>query len=579
MADRRDPKPAQRRPERWDARFASDDGLIRRLHRRLPEIFLLSYAGLVAYVSLLPFGVLSLGGIEGSLDFSGMTKLSAGLKDILPNIFLYVPLGAVGYVVARRGEWGRVASSISAVALCTGLSLLLELLQQLVAVRVSSMVDVVSNVSGGCIGALLGRTSRRLINKMIRRGRWELRYLPLTTTARAYVVLVVVAGLIPLDITYDIHKLGRAVKHAKIVPFADLETWEVQARQLEIAEDLPGYMTLQRMRVDYGLDMIAEAASFGLLGILLSLSFRREHATGRIEGWLVATIYAGVLGAGLTGLQLFVISRGFDAGAIVVRAAAGSLASALAMPFIRSEPPRGRTLADMGPQGLNLRMARLLTVLVVVYILARGFSPLIIHQDDRVAETNWHGIGIVPMAGYFQSRFSTSVDDIVYKVLRFGVFGVVAALGLGLRPSKPFYRRAGRIAVAGGLISSGIEVAQVYLPTRWPDVTHVLLAMFGSFGGAIGIRWVNDYYHSVRVRWLADFIASREPGTAALFNVELPPSEAQVPGGAASDPSRDMPVFNVEIATENEAGPREPTPTPEPQNPPRSDGDEDASQS
>ncbi|MBN1344399.1 MAG: VanZ family protein [Phycisphaerae bacterium] len=509
----------------------SDDPTIAWLHRSLPELFLLTYWGFIIYCSLLPFGP-SWGPLRflGRLDWSGLSSTSAGLKDILPNILLYVPLGAVGYVVARRAEWGRAAAMISGSLLCIATSVVVEVIQQEIPARVPSWVDVACNTIGGVSGAMLGRACRRLLNRMLRFARFELRHEPLSTTARVYVVLIVLTGIIPLDFTYDISRIGIAAKKANFVPFRQFRDWDHQARQAELSDNAEGFVTLRRIKTDYWLDMTAEVATFGLLGVLLAAGCRREHQTGRFEGWLFSTFNGAMAALGLSVLQFFIISRGFDATEVVMRTLAVSVLAAVTVHCVSGQPRSAPDPRYLGLRRIDRRTARWLTAGVVLYIFSRGFSPFMLRSDMPAMDTIWNHVNFLPMAGYFESRISTSVDDVLYKLLRYAVYGFVAAVALGLDTRRPFRRRAWRIALCAGAMATLIELCQVYLPTRWPDLTHVLLAVFGAYGGAIGARWLNDYYHAVRGRWLVRLqTASDRP----VFNVEIPAPAGTRPASAA----------------------------------------------
>ncbi len=526
-------------------RRISNDPLINWLHRSLPELFLVAYLGLIAYCSLLPFGTTSCPhGLSGCLDWSGMTSRSAGLKDILPNILLYAPLGAGSYIVARRAHWGRVAALVAGMTLATGSSLVLELLQQLTPLRVSSWVDVVSNMAGGLVGAMMGRTSHALVSDMLRHGRLELREMPLATAVRAYAIVLILAGLIPLDFTYDLSRIGRAVGQANLRPFSQLADWRPQVERAGYIADAADSVTLRRVKVDFWLDMVAEAAAFGLLAILMAASFRREYYAGRLESWLYATLYTTLIAAGLSILQFFILSRGLDATAAVVRSLAALLSAGASVWLLGGRRGSPRQDSEAEPRTGRRRVVRLLAAGVVAYIVCRGLSPLVL-VPDRVSDPDvWGRIGWLPMAGYFHSRIPASTSDVLHKVLRYGVFGVLTALALGLDTRGSYRRRAWRIAACAAGLAAVVEVCQIYLPTRWPDLTHVLLAGLGSYAGAVGARWLRDYDRAVCRPQPAAFEtadhAAPPSSASSVLNVPIPPPDepALKSGDSCQSPRR-----------------------------------------
>jgi hypothetical protein len=83
--------------------------------------------------------------------------------DIIENVIGFMPLGFVlcGYLLVSRREL--MAFFLTAVVL-SGFSLSLELLQTLLPTRDSSMMDVISNSSGGIIGALTYIAAIRILH-------------------------------------------------------------------------------------------------------------------------------------------------------------------------------------------------------------------------------------------------------------------------------------------------------------------------------------------------------------------------------------------------------------------------------
>jgi hypothetical protein len=155
---------------------------------------------------------------------------------------------------------------------------------------------------------------------------------------------------------------------------------------------------------------------------------------------------------------------------------------------------------------------------------------------------HWREVTWIPFAGYFLPKSTTAAEDILYKVLRYAVFGGVVALAAGLAPVRgSFHRRAWRTAGWGMALSTAIEVCQIAIPTRYVDLTHVLLAGWGSYTGAIAARWAADYYHTVRRLMLA--------------------GPAGKPLSAMARQASPEPTWNVEIPAAGQDAPKEKTPT------------------
>ena len=162
----------------------------------------------IAYLCLFPFvltGSLAAASI-GGISFADFTP-----GDIVANVVLFLPWGAaVGW--AARGRFSFLLAVILAVAGAAVLSIGFEAVQQVIAGRVSSGMDVIANLTGAIAGVPLAR--------YIAQPRWNAR-----TTARfgGYVVVLwLVARLIPF------------------APSVHLHDWAVNLRDM-LAADAPSW--------------------------------------------------------------------------------------------------------------------------------------------------------------------------------------------------------------------------------------------------------------------------------------------------------------------------------------------------
>ena len=92
------------------------------------------------------------------------------LRDAAVNVLLYVPLGATVFLqLARR--FSRAIAIPLAVACGLGLSFSLELLQAYEPLRVSSLIDVLTNSAGAFAGAIAGALFQPRIERLVSRKR------------------------------------------------------------------------------------------------------------------------------------------------------------------------------------------------------------------------------------------------------------------------------------------------------------------------------------------------------------------------------------------------------------------------
>jgi len=90
------------------------------------------------------------------------------MRDIALNIILYLPIGLLAFVVLSRRGLNAGAFALACV-LAFLLSIGMEILQVYVPGRDPSILDVASNLLGGCAGALLGLLYRPVLEKRLQR--------------------------------------------------------------------------------------------------------------------------------------------------------------------------------------------------------------------------------------------------------------------------------------------------------------------------------------------------------------------------------------------------------------------------
>ncbi len=125
---------------------------IDRTQRRLGLALTWYLVVVIIVVTLVPFGFERPSGFR-LIGF-------ATVADVVQNIALFVPLG---FVVAFAGRWQPVLVG-------AGLSLSVELLQQLLPARSPSLVDLVTNTTGAWLGGLVYHAIRRVLMRNSRVG-------------------------------------------------------------------------------------------------------------------------------------------------------------------------------------------------------------------------------------------------------------------------------------------------------------------------------------------------------------------------------------------------------------------------
>jgi VanZ family protein len=138
---------------------------------RLPRVLLAAYLCALAYGSLYPWtGWRSTGGSGFAFLFEPWSRYWTWF-DVLTNVAVYLPVGALGYAVLRRRAGGLLPAAI---ALLGGVafSLAVEAAQSYMPGRVPSRLDWLANSAGTLLGALVAAGFARLSPKS---PRWQMR--------------------------------------------------------------------------------------------------------------------------------------------------------------------------------------------------------------------------------------------------------------------------------------------------------------------------------------------------------------------------------------------------------------------
>ncbi|MBP8019342.1 MAG: VanZ family protein [Hylemonella sp.] len=124
----------------------------------------LTYVALVVYASLYPFSDWRSQGIAPWLFVVSAPPWYWSRFDIISNVLGYAPLGFLLCVAQMRslGRGHGVAAALRAILFAALLSFMMETIQSYLPKRVPSGLDLLTNILGGCIGALVALRLERL---------------------------------------------------------------------------------------------------------------------------------------------------------------------------------------------------------------------------------------------------------------------------------------------------------------------------------------------------------------------------------------------------------------------------------
>jgi glycopeptide antibiotics resistance protein len=420
----------------------------------------LGFLALALYGSFVPFHFRPLALSEAVSRFQAVCATPVRVEsrsDWLANILLFIPLSFLwmAALCVDRPRWAGLIAALVVLPACAALSATIEFTQLFFPPRVSSLNDVVAESIGGVLGTLAWLAWGQRITGWARRV-WgapgsksmAARLLP------GYLAYLVLVHVLPLDLTISPVEIYHKYREGRVTlaPFTSryADGFEMAQKNL--------------MNVIYFLP----------IGLLLA------HFRGRT--WQCGRCWARVLGLGLAVagtiefLQLFVVSRSFDATDIVTGALAVLAGWGGVLVYRRLRPESsaapGRRLSVLRLIGLTAWLA----VLVFLNWQPFDFTPEI--GLDRLGR-----VPLVPFVDYYEENYIHAFDQFLQKTFLF------VPLGALLTPVDPRPKRGILFPVLGAaLVATTLEAGQLFLPTRVASVTDVLVESFGAWLGIVLIR-------------------------------------------------------------------------------------------
>lgn len=397
------------------------------------------------------------------LGFTGPHHVSR--TDLFSNVLLFIPLGFLVFLSARRRGLARLSSLLCAVVCGLALSLGVEALQLFSPLRTTSASDLFTNTMGAGSGAVAGwiwdTWGRRHVLPRFER---EVELHPYRLLAMAAVLAWLLAGALPFDFSLDVDDLKRAVKGARLVPFG--------------STFIGGPVSAKPFA------WLADLARFSLLGGFLAWTAEHEkHLKTAATRVVLAVVLSSLTALAVELGQLVVVSRGTDL-TVVALACAGSLIGASWMQRRPSE--RGAALAGMA--------------VWILVLLTEGLAPF---SWSLPRATDWEWQRWLPFFPYFQRLGFAALADFLREA---GTGVPLGLLSFGAWPRRT-PRQVGLIFFLVGL---AVEGAQLFLPARTADLTDAISL---GLGAALGV-------------FLAQVLAARTTGRGSAS--QTPPPSAKI---------------------------------------------------
>jgi glycopeptide antibiotics resistance protein len=415
----------------------------------------LGVAAFAAYISLVPFNFRMPSG-GWAIALSSSLEMRVGISgNFLANGVMLAPFGffAAGALFGpRAGAIWKASGALLILLVSVSLSVTIEGLQVFVPGRTPSLGDITAQTAGTIVGLIawlvLGRDVRVWSQKFASGTGDVLRLL-----LAAYAVVSAFSLLHPLDVTVDLGLLAHRWRAGRII----LNPLHSDALQWDA---LPSVIS------DFVL-----AVPIGLFAAL----------AGTAPGARRATVRALALGAIFFGLgelaQVLVQSRTADTFDLIVNLT--GMATGVWLVTLTVSQQTG----EQEQPGSLVPVAGL--VCCAALYVAYNWSPYAFTISAAMFRHRFEPLMAPPFRGYYLNPDFKALGDILVKTAMTMPIGIF--LERWLRFGRSPYRRllmACALVVAAGVFGA-VELGQVFLPSRYPDDTDVLLAVGGVW---LGIR-------------------------------------------------------------------------------------------
>jgi VanZ family protein len=509
-------------PDRLRPLEISDEPMINAVHRAAVELTFAAYAALLVYVSFVPFDFTKPSPRPAShVIVLGLAAVRSGIPDVLANVAVYVPLGALAFAVCRRRKLGRVLSIIPSLFLAVILSFLVEQGQRWIGSRVASFIDVTANSLGALFGATLIALCEGRVRRVAERARWAARRNWWLTLCKAAVCLVLALQLRPYDLVVDAKRtVVNLVRHGNVSPLARWKELPAIAAQQAKQGRIHGTHELVRVQWEYGIDRAVDVAAYAAVAALAVVGLAPQF-TSSLGLYFWAGFISVSLAMMVTVIRIFLISQGLDTMHFCCGLVGWPIGCLIGMAVLRRLQHAHVAAPDLSDEGDQLpKRAQCRRHLPAWHwgAIAFAFAAVVAYEtipcDFATRPDGWwlapvNGVCWLPFLAHFHSRPNDAFFDISGDLLRYTVVGVCLAFILARREEQSWRRQLCMTVLLTGAICLVLEGQHIYMPTRQADVTTLILALGGGFIGAVSLRWMNDYRESLPVLIAEDLLTSQ----------------------------------------------------------------------
>lgn len=444
------------------------DSNVRWLGRSGYAIGAAAFAAFLVYGSLVPLSFRFVPLASAIQQFQNVLNARLVLEarsDFVSNILLGVPLGYLtmaALLTDRRGIIRKLFASILTVLAGVTIAVLAEFSQVFFG-RIDSLSDIVAQGIGSVLGVSTWLVVGEAVTGWLRETAAERHQSAMAQRILlGYCVVFVLSQLMPFDLTINLGELARKYRRGQILitPF----TYQ--------------HATMFEMWWDY-LGDVALNAPFGAAGVLL---FTRDGSRRRPLWGLVIGV---ALVAAIELAQVFVGSRFADVTDLLT-GSAGVVIGVLLTGAISNRIVSTPTVAG---RSASVRWFRVALLVWIVALASYHWNPFDFTASAARITAGMHQLRAVPFYSYYLGTEFHAFTEALRKFLLGMPLGPL--LFLSWRPRSAHVGSGGRQLICA-VIAFGvflvIEIGQVFLPTRTPDVTDALIAEMG----AVSAMWMTN---------------------------------------------------------------------------------------
>lgn len=416
------------------------------------------YLAFVIYGSLVPLRFTPIPLADALAAFGNIPFLNLGIgsrADWVSNLVLFVPLTFLACEACPRQR--RLVWLITAVGITVGaiaLSFAIEFTQLFFPPRTVSQNDILAESLGGLLGVMLsGFLGARFQTWLANAWASETRKEKATRLLQAYLLILVSFNVLPLDLTISPVEIFHKWREGKIifVPFTGFKG--------SVSEFI--YEKLTDMAVWIPAGMLWARSGRASLG---------QMAARGLAAALVVEL-----------LQLFVYSRVSDVTDVIL-GGAGCFLGAWVMTLWGS----GMNVF-LAPRHRNRWLAGwFLWLLAALFIF---WFPFDFTADHASREAAVVAFTRTPFTTYYFSSEFHAINELLRKIGFFFPGGLLLGFALHCRSGGA---RTGLLPWASLFLAlgAGVEIGQLFLPGKIPDITDVFLEAGGGVLGIVVARWL-----------------------------------------------------------------------------------------